>query len=333
MLKENACGFFVYSTLRHEREGDTVQCRVRNTHDTMLVVWESSTIIVVVMVFALMIVTVDCGGSVFGVRKRRLWDANDISNLIRSARVVHEFDDRLQYNYDNRDVYEFPESLKYPTQIVYATTTEVMWIFATTCYEYFVEILMEYIIIAANLIRQSKLDVIDQETIELIRFVDDDIYSLPTFLFDVGHRKLETILQTVHLLRTLSFSSQVIFMTASGLKNVLQKFVRDHSLKPNKENAKLEVSVMERVELKNRCPHVKYKLTKISKIFDLKSTLLINTQFYARNIEERPTNSISSFDYYIYEIEKCTVYVSITNVFRIIWAPIRRVFNRFIYPF
>lgn len=269
---------------------------------------------VVIMVFALMIVTVHCERSVYDVRVRRLWDANDIHDLIRSTRVVREFDKRLQTNYQNRDVDE--SKLLY---FLKNTTIEYMWIFATTCYEYFVGILLEYTDVAAKLIITSELDVIDRETIELIRFVKDDIYCVPTFLFDVGHRKLDTILQTIHLFRSLTFSSQSSLVTASELKAKLQKFVRDHSLKPIKEKTvPKELSVVDRMGLEMNCQKIKKKLIKISKIFCLKNPPFIDTHFHERNIKYSPTHTFLSFNNNIYDTEKCTVYVSITNVFLVI---------------
>lgn len=79
------------------------------------------------------------------MRMRRLWDAKDILNLIRSTRAVHELDKRLQTNYrQNTDVYELAQQLKYPLQVVNESTTKCMWIFATTCHEHFVDTLVEY---------------------------------------------------------------------------------------------------------------------------------------------------------------------------------------------
>lgn len=125
-------------------------------------------------------------------------------------------------------------------QVVNESTTKCIWIFATTCYEHFVDTLVEFANEAVKLIVTPEKDVLDQKTIELIRFVDDDIYCLPTFLFDVGHRKLETILQTIHLLRLLSYSFQASVVTALQLKKELQKFVEDHSLNPMNEKAESE---------------------------------------------------------------------------------------------
>lgn len=305
---------FVYSTFRHERKDDTVKFRVRNTLDTMLVDWESSIIVVVVMVFAQIIVTVDCEVSVYSMRKRRLWDSNAIQKIIKSTRVVQEFDKRLQTNFKNRDVDE--SKMMYPLK---NATTEFMWIFATTCYEYFVDILIEYVSTAATLIATSIIDVIDEETITSIRFVDDDIYCMPTLLFDVGHRNIETILQTIHLLRTLKFSYQGKLVTASELKKKLQKFVSDYSLKPMKKMVESgEWTVVGRLGVKMECQKIKNKLTKISKILRLNNTPFINTHFFDHNISYSSTNTFLSFNDYIYETEKCIVHVSIRYVFLVI---------------
>lgn len=278
----------------------------------MFVVWESSIIMVVVMVFALMIVTVDCATSMYSVRKRTLWDANDISNLITSTTVVHEFDRRLQTNYKNRDVCELTQKTKYPWEVLNEAKTIYISIFATTCYEYFFDVLLEYISVAETLIVTSSVHQIHRETIELIQFVNDDIYCLPTFLFDVGHRELETTFQTIHLLRSLSYSSQARLVNASALKETLQKFVSDHSWKLTKSEEVLDTNI---IELKNRCQNIKRKLTKISKIFCLKSNPFINSRIYDRHIDHNTTVSSFSFKDYIYKTEKCTIYVSITNVF------------------
>lgn len=319
---------FVYSTLRHGQEVHTVICRVLTTLDTMFVILESSIIMVVVLAFALIIVTVDCDGSMYDVRKRTLWDVNDISNLIRSTRVVQEFDSRLQTNHENRDVdaQKLAHQLKYPLGVVNEANTIDMLIFATTCYEYFVDVLVEYINVVTALIVTSEVQPIDQKTIELIQFVDDDIYCLPTFLFDVGHRKLESILQTIHLLRLLSYSSQASLVTASVLKETLQKFVTDHSWKPMKNKAKSEVSYIDTERLIHGCLDIKRKLTKISKIFCLKSTPFINSHIYDQHIGYHTKLPFFSYRYYFYETENCTVYVSITNVFLVLYAQLARIF-------
>lgn len=299
---------FVYSSVWHGQKGHTVECRVLTTLDIMFVTWESSIIMVVVMVFALTIVTVDCAQSLYSLRERMLWDVNDVSSLIISTKAVTEFDWRLQTNYKNMDDYEVAQKPTNPWEQSKKLNTIYVSIFATTCYEYFFDVLLEYIGIAIKLIVTPEGCDIDQKTIELIQFVNDDIYGLPTFLFDIGHRQVEVIFQMIHLLRSFSYSHQARLMKASVLREILQKFITDHSWKLTKP---IEAPNTDIEELKNSCQDIKRKLTNISKIFYLKSKPLLNSHVFERVIGHNTVMSPILFKDYVYENEKCLVYVSI----------------------
>lgn len=122
-------------------------------------------------------------------------------------------------------------------------------------------------------------------------------------------------MQTIHLLRLLSYSFQASVVTALQLKKELQKFVEDHSLNPMNEKAESEeLSDIGRMELEMKYQKIKKNLIMISKTICSKSTPFINTRFYDRDINHDTTLLFLSFNDYIYKIEKCTIYVSFMNI-------------------
>lgn len=205
--------------------------------------------------------------------------------------------------------------LTYPTDVVYAAAIHLKWILADTCFDYLLAHLLGFTGAVVELLETQKTIIIDQKTMELIGF-DDSVYSLPTFLFDVGYRKLESIIDILHFLRTLTLPRPSNLATAFILQTKLRKFIEENTYLHNRETD-FETNPMtaNRDKLEKMCLEIKTKIINVSEIFFLYITPLINTIIYDRKFEDEHTNQLSAFRKYIYETEKFTIDVSIMIVF------------------
>lgn len=290
-----------------------------DTLENFRVIPKSSIMKTVLLVLAATIVTIDCKKSLYDLRKRELWNPSEIIRLDKSIRGVWGFNTEYQENYNNASLFESKVELKYPTDVLYASRIELKWILATTFFEHLVANLLEFTEAVVKILGMLKMNLINRQTLELISFENDDIYSLPTFLFHAGYRKLDPIFDVIHLLRTLLLPSPANLVTDIRLRKKLQIFIREYSYIHNRKKTiekDPKPAVVE--ELMKKCNKLKTELTTLSEIFVLNTTPLISTMFYDRQLEYERINRLSAFNDYIYKTEKCIIYVSITNVFRVI---------------
>lgn len=255
------------------------------------------------VMLALTIVSVVRAKSLYELRKHRAWDVDDGLFVFTSDVLSSE----LQKNYNNADIFESRLELKRPTDVVYAAPIRLKWIFAATCFEHLVGDLLAYTGTVVELLETQEGVAFDQKTVELIGF-DECIYSVPTFLFDAGYRKLEPIFDVIHFFRSLALLPPANSMTA---QTKLRKFIKEYSYIHGRETAfENNPGIANRAELEKKCLDIKTKITNLSKIFFLNTTPLINTMFFDQTPESDHTNRLLEFDNYIYETEKCIVYVS-----------------------
>lgn len=323
-MQHNKCYLFVriclfdILTRTGRRQGDKTLSTL-DTLENFRVIPKSSIMKTVLLVLAITIVTIDCRKSLYDLRKREPWNPSEIIRLEKSIRDVWYLNTDLQKNYANEGLFRSKVELKHFTDVLYASRIDLKWVLAATCFEHFIADLLAFSSAVEKLLGILETNLIGRETKELMSFDSDEIYNVPTFLFHAGYRNLKPIFDTIHLLRTLSLPPTANLATDFILRKELQKFIREHSYIQSGEittERKLDSTDIE--GFANECKIIKSKLMTLSEIFYLNTTPLINTTVYDRNFEYDRITPLSMFKNYVYNTEKCTIYVSITNVLRVV---------------
>lgn len=316
-MEKHLCLFeYLLETLaRTHKPYSEIPGAVDNAQEQMFVIPKSSTMNVIVTVWVAMVVTVDCHRSLYDIRERMPWEAEEITSLVASTDVLQTFDKRLRSEYNTRYKIEYEWPIKYPTDGVNVAATNFNLILADTGYEHLVTILIVYVDTVLRLMKTLNVDIINQQTINLIQFGDNGIYCLATFLYDSGYRNVESIFETIHFLQSLSHASQTAAITASQLRRKLEIFVSKQQLKSSRNDTNVPPCT-DPTELENKISEIKWELTKLSSIFCTESAPLINTTIYDKNTEFQDSKLLWLYTAGVYETKKCTIYVSTANAFR-----------------
>lgn len=318
-LGKNTCVYLlVYSILGRGQVDDAVQRQTPKTFENMYVIPKSLIMKLGVVVFAVIIVTINCYESLHDLRKRMPRSANEISDLIENTKGDEKFNSKFQKNFDVKEFLLFDAFEEYSIDGTQFMTGSRNLSFSNTCYEHLVDYLVTYIDVAIKLIETLTTDTIDQKAIDAIRFNCEHIYCLLTFLFDIGFRKLDLIFETIHFLQSLPQRVQADSTTASLLSNALRAFLKKYLVQLIDEDKKASSSITLE-ELKEKLLEIERELCHFSyKFCSTTYKPLINTNVYYQNTDPIDSNLSMSFTNYVYESEMCTIQVSITKTFRIL---------------